>query len=130
MKSTELKAMIKEAVKEAIGEELKEILLEAVRAPKPNQTFYENRMGTPTTDVAAPISQEGGKEKLRENMMNILGRMTPGQDTISMNSSHAQGFGHQPGYAPPASANTTGQGSALPPGEVNMDQIMGLINKK
>lgn len=67
MKSTELKAMIKEAVKEAIGEELKEILLEAVRAPKPNQTFYENRMGTPTTDVATPISQEGGKEKLREN---------------------------------------------------------------
>ena len=34
MKSTELKKMIKDAVKEAIQEELKDILLEAVRAPK------------------------------------------------------------------------------------------------
>ena len=34
MKSTELKNMIKEAVKEAIQEELKDILLEAVKAPK------------------------------------------------------------------------------------------------
>ena len=128
MKSTELKAMIKEAVKEAIGEELKEILLEAIKAPKSNQTFYENRMGTPTTDVAAPISQEGDRKKLRENMMNILGSMNPGQDTISMNSSHAQGFA-SPAYNP-GTANTSAQGSQLPPGEVNMDQIMGLINKK
>ena len=34
MKSTELKKFIKEAVREAIQEELKDILLEAVRAPK------------------------------------------------------------------------------------------------
>ena len=34
MKSSELKNMIKEAVKEAIQEELKDILLEAVKAPK------------------------------------------------------------------------------------------------
>ncbi len=126
MKSTELKKLIKEAVKEAIGEELKEILLEAVKTPK--QTVYENQIGTPTSNVAAPISQEGERKKLRENMMNILGEMNPGQDTISMNSSHAQGFA-PPAYNPGA-ANTAGQGSQLPPGEVNMDQIMGLINKK
>jgi len=34
MKTTELKILIKEAVREAIQEELKDILLEAVRAPK------------------------------------------------------------------------------------------------
>ena len=34
MKSTELKKLIKSAVKEAIQEELKDILLEAVKAPK------------------------------------------------------------------------------------------------
>ena len=34
MKTTELKNLIKEAVREAIQEELKDILLEAVRAPK------------------------------------------------------------------------------------------------
>ena len=128
MKSTELKSMIKEAVKEAIQDELKEILLEAVRAPKPNQTFYENRMGTPTTDVAAPMPVED-KKKLRESMMNVLGGMKPGQDSISMNSSHAQGFA-APAYNPGAGANTAGQGSALPPGDVNLNQIMGLINRK
>jgi hypothetical protein len=34
MKPSELKSFIKEAVREAIQEELKDILLEAVRAPK------------------------------------------------------------------------------------------------
>lgn len=126
MKSTELKTLIKEAVKEAIGEELKDILLEAIKAPK--QTVYESKIGTPTSNVAAPVSQEGERKKLRENMMNILGGMNPGQDTISMNSSHAQGFA-APAYTP-GTTNTSAQGSQLPPGEVNMDQIMGLINKK
>jgi hypothetical protein len=39
-------------------------------------------------------------------------------------------FGAQPGYRPPATINTAGEGSALPAGEVNLDQIMGLIKKK
>jgi hypothetical protein len=34
MKTTDFKNLIKEAVREAIQEELKDILLEAVRAPK------------------------------------------------------------------------------------------------
>jgi hypothetical protein len=34
MKSTDFKKIIKEAVREAIQEELKDILLEAVKAPK------------------------------------------------------------------------------------------------
>ena len=49
---------------------------------------------------------------------------------ISMTSNDALGFGAQPGYRPPATVNTAGEGSALPAGEVNLDQIMGLINKK
>ena len=32
--------------------------------------------------------------------------------------------------SPPATANTFGEGSALPAGEVNLDQIMSLISKK
>ena len=43
---------------------------------------------------------------------------------ISANSSHAQ-----PSYTPPASANTMGEGSSLPGGEVSLDQIMGLMTK-
>ena len=42
MKPSELKSFIKEAVREAIQEELKDILLEAVRAPKlPIQETYQ-----------------------------------------------------------------------------------------
>jgi hypothetical protein len=122
MKSTELKAMIKQAVKEAIGEELKDILLEAVKAHKsPVQSMNEN-----LTSRVETVPSPSAKEKYA----SLLNSMGPGQSQISMNSSNAQAFGASPGYTPPASANTTGQGSALPPGEVNMDQIMGLINKK
>ena len=122
MKSTELKAMIKEAVKEAIGEELREILLEAVKAPKSTAQPVTENLGSNLETTPTPIA--------KERYASLLNGMGPGQDSISMNSTHAQGFGQQPGYRPPASANTAGQGSALPPGEVNMDQIMGLINKK
>lgn len=121
MKSTELKAMIKEAVKEAIGEELREILLEAVKAPKSTpQPVTENLK--PVTATPTPMA--------KEKYASLLNGIGSGQTSISMNSSHAQGFGQVPGYTPPPSANTTGQGSALPPGEVNMNQIMGFINKK
>lgn len=116
--------MIKEAVKEAIQDELKEILLEAVKSSK-TPGVYEQQTPAPT---ATPMPKED-KKKLRENMMNVLGGMKPGQDSISMNSSHAQGFA-APAYNPGAGANTAGQGSALPPGDVNLNQIMGLINKK
>jgi|TARA_R110000822_G_scaffold42367_6_gene115345 hypothetical protein len=115
MKPSELQKLIKEAVKEAIAEELKDILLEAIRAPK-QQIVTEAR----------EIDNNGDDRlKLRENMMNILGDM----GGISMNSSHAQSFTGAPGYTPSPSANTAAQGSALPPGEVNMDQIMGFIKK-
>tara|TARA_R110000782_G_scaffold153805_1_gene246237 strand:+ start:344 stop:709 length:366 start_codon:yes stop_codon:yes gene_type:complete len=121
MKSTELKAMIKEAVKEAIGEELKEILLEAVKAPKSTAQLTHQPIAE---NLATP------NPATKEKYASLLSGMGPGQTSLSMNSSHAQGFGQTPGYTPPASSNTTGQGSSLPPGEVNMNQIMGFINKK
>jgi hypothetical protein len=35
----------------------------------------------------------------------------------------------QPAYVPPP-VNTTGEGSSLPPGEVSLDQIMGIMTNK
>ena len=78
MKLSQLKTIVKDAVKEAIQEEMKDILIEAVRAPK--QTVYENRMGTPTTDVAAPspmnpVAQtpmsEDKRMVMKENIQNV-----------------------------------------------------------
>jgi len=132
MKLSQLKTIVKEAVKEAIQEEMKDILLEAVRSPK--QTVYENRMGTPTTDVAAPSPMnptmqtplpENDRVKLKENMMNVLNGMLPGNDgTINANSSMVS----QPLQV--TSTDTMSSNGSLPAGEVNMDQIMGLMNKR
>ena len=128
MKLSQLKSIVKDAVKEAIQEEMKDILMEAVRSPK--QTVYENRMGTPTTNVAAPSPMnpvmqsslpETDKATLRENMMNVLDGMRPGANgTLSANTSNV----------PLQVTSTDTMNGSLPQGEVNMDQIMGLMNKR
>jgi len=118
MKSTELKKLIKEAVKEAIGEEMRDILLEAVKTPR--QAVTEHQI--PSVDTS---HQESNLQETRSRYADVLnGMVNENSRTISMNSSHAQG------YAPQPATNTTAQGSALPPGEVNMDQIMGFISKR
>ena len=128
MKLSQLKTIVKDAVKEAIQEEMKDILLEAVRVPK--QTVYENRMGTPTTNVATPsptnpVMQsslpETDKVKLRENMMGVLDSMRPGANgTLNANTNNV----------PLQVTSTDTMNGSLPQGEVNMDQIMGLMNKR
>ena len=120
------KKLIKEAVREAIQEELKDILLEAVRAPKTIvQESYVQPVQTLASNPTAPSIN--ARDKYKE----LLGGMMESRNgNISMTSNDALGFGAQPGYRPPASANTTGEGSSLPPGEVNLDQIMGLISKR
>jgi hypothetical protein len=123
MKTTELKKLIKGAVKEAIQEELKEILLEAVRAPRiggtaaPSPVMESTMMGTPTTNVAQPTNPPLTEQEKREAYKNILGDMA-----APLNSSKAQGtFQPQGGY-------DVANGS-LPGGNVGMDQIMGLMKK-
>ncbi len=130
MKLSQLKTIVKDAVKEAIQEEMKDILLEAVRVPK--TTVYENKMGTPTTDVAAPSPSnpvmqsslpETDKVKLRENMMNVLGGMMPGANgTLNATSANVP--------LQVGSGDTTSPNGSLPNGNVSMDQIMGLMNSK
>ena len=127
MKVSQLKTIVKEAVKEAIQEEIKDILLEAVKSPK--QTIYENRTGTPTTDVAPPIPSptnpvaKKSKEEIRENYMKVLGGMMPGANgTISANTNNVP--------LQVTNTDTTSPNGALPQGNVSMDQIMGLMNSK
>ena len=122
------KKLIKEAVKEAIQEEMKDILLEAVRAPK---TVIQESYAAPVQTLAGNSTPAPNSTNAREKYRDLLtGMMESKNGNLSMGSNDAIGFGVQPGYRPPASVNTTGEGSSLPPGEVNLDQIMGLINKK
>jgi len=131
MKLSQLKTIVKEAVKEAIQEEMKDILMEAVRSPK--QTVYENRMGTPTTDVAAPCPMNpvaqtpmstDNRMAMRENIQNVLGGMMPGANgtmQANTNSMPLQMNGNM---------DTTSPNGSLPQGEVGMSQIMGLMKGK
>ena len=130
MKLSQLKTIVKEAVKEAIQEEMKDILLEAVRSPK--QTVYENRMGTPTTDVAAPspmnpVAQQPMPEDkriaMKENIQSVLGGMMPGANgTLSATTADVP--------LQMTSGDTTSPNGSLPQGNVSMDQIMGLMQSK
>ena len=111
MKSTEFKKLIKEAVKEVFQEELKDILLEAVRAPKigntaaPYQVMESKNQSTPTMNSL----------EQREAYQNILGGMSQGFTTNQV----------------PQKFNPTGglPGGDLPAGEVDMSQIMSIMGK-
>jgi hypothetical protein len=127
MKPSELKSFIKDAVREAIQEELKDILLEAVRAPKaPTHEVYQaNPITLPSTPAQTPQKSAAERKAMMES---IMGDMRRGQDTLSFNSADARGMGVtantlqvSPGM------NTSGEGSKLPEGNVGLDMIMGLM---
>jgi len=105
MKSQVFKSLVKEAVKEAIQEELKEILLEAVKSPK--QTVVEERI------TEGPSMSSNEKRAAFENIMGDMKAQFTSQNV-------SQPFSPQ-GAMP---------GGDLPSGEVNMNQIMGLLNSK
>lgn len=109
MKQNALKSLIKQAVKEAIQEELKDILLEAVRSPK--QIVVENTQ--PQKVVEGPSISSNEK---RDAYKNIMGDMR-----AQLTSQNVPKPFNPQGGAP---------GMDLPAGEVNMDQIMGLMNGK
>ena len=111
MKQNALKLLIKQAVREAIQEELKDILLEAVKSPK--QTVVEHIQPSSQKIVEGPTMSS--KEK-RAAYQNILGDMQA--QFTSQNV--PQPFNPQ-GAMP---------GGDLPSGEVNINQIMGLMNSK
>ena len=112
MKQEALKKIIKQAVKEAIQEEIKDILLEAVRAPR--QTVVESIQ--PQKIVDKPVMDS--KEK-RAAYQNILGDMK-----ASFGTQHVE----QP-LQMSGKIDTTSPNGRLPEGNVSMDQIMNLMSK-
>ena len=130
MKPSELKSFIKEAVREAIQEELKDILLEAVRAPKaPIQEAYQ--MHPVTVNATTTQTPQKSSAEKRAMMESIMGDMRRGQDTLSFTSADARGMGVTANTLQVAPGmNTSGEGSSLPAGNVGLDMIMGLMGKK
>lgn len=119
MKLDILRKIIREEVKGAIQEELKDLLLEAIRTPK--QVVETQTYTTPpsipfTNTTTSTVS----KEQLRENYRNILG-----ETAASFNTSQVGKPLQLTGTMDTASPN-----GKLPEGEVPMNMIMGLMNKK
>lgn len=118
MKTDALKKLIKEAVKEAIQDELKDILLEAVRSNKQpiresyqvsdDRTLTFNSNNVPRTPIDT-----------KKAYMDILGDMAKGPETGLSGEFKVNG-----------PMNTMAEGSALPQGQLGLDQIMGLIGGK
>jgi len=117
MKTDALKKLIKEAVREAIQDELKDILLEAVRSnkqplkesyiPSDNKTLNFTSNNVPKTPI-----------NTKQAYMDILGDMAKGPKS-----------GLEGEFKVAGPINTMSEGSALPDGQLGLDQIMNLINK-
>lgn len=122
MKAGDFKKMIKEAVKEVFQEEMRDILLEAVKSPRvPVGTGGYGSVTEAKASTGTTTLSEASRQAFRDMMGGNFS--TKGQDTFTFNTNNIQ-----PAYTPPP-ISTTGEGSALPAGEVNLDQIMGLMSK-
>jgi len=114
MKTTELKNLIKEAVKEAIHEELKDILLEAVRAPK---TIVQESIRDTYAQPHIEKPKQLTVQERRDMFSGMLDEMQMGGVATSQ---YANNFN-------PTPVDTIN--GALPEGQVGLDQIMALMNK-
>lgn len=115
MKPSDFKKIIKEAVREAIQEELKDILLEAVRAPKTivTESLKDNYAQPHLSNPKKLTPQE------RQSMFGgILEEMQGGGAATTAYTGNFQSNG------PVDAVN-----GALPEGSVGLDQIMALMNK-
>jgi putative lipoic acid-binding regulatory protein len=123
MKLDILRKIIREEVKGAIQEELKDLLLEAIRTPKPvveTQTYNPTSTAGYLSPSTSTSTSTVSKEQLRENYRNILG-----ETAASFNTSQVGKPLQMNGSIDTASPN-----GRLPDGEVSMNMIMGLMNKK
>ena len=115
MKLDALRKIIREEVKGAIQEELKDILLEAVRAPK--NVVVESQS---TQQVAPPVNTQLAAQQKAQLQEALRNTMAPDMNFTSQNV-------QQPLRV--TSTDTMSPNGKLPEGDVSMDQIMGLMNK-
>jgi len=115
MKPSEFKKIIKEAVKEAIQEELRDILLEAIKSPKPVVTES-------VQDTYAQPAVSKPKQLTAEERRNMFAGMLGEMQTGGVANTSYQGTVNPMG--PVDTIN-----GALPEGQVGLDQIMSMMNK-
>ena len=97
---------------------MREILIEAVKSPKMPIGASGHGVVAETRTTTGTVS-----EASRAAYRSMLGDMFNPNGAATFTTAQTT-----PAYTPPP-ISTTGEGSALPAGEVNLDQIMGLMNK-
>ena len=115
MKPSDFKKIIKEAVREAIQEELKDILLEAVRAPK---TIVTESLKDTYAQPHLTNPKKLSPQERQAMFGGILEEMQGGGAATTAYAGQFQSNG------PVDAVNGT-----LPEGSVGLDQIMALMNK-
>jgi hypothetical protein len=123
MKPSEFKTLIKEAVKEAFQEELKEILLEAVKAPK-GTSIGNGGYGTVTEskDTYAQPHLNNPKQLSPLERRNMFAGMIE-----EMQNGGVANTAYQGTVNPLQPVDTIN--GALPEGQVGLDMIMNLMKK-
>ena len=96
-------------------EELVSSLVEVLQTQKSPITSNADKLG-----LKESIRSKTPKPNFKFTTENIQSLVSPMQPAL-----HSQ-----QGYNPPAGVNTVGEGSTLPPGEVNLDQIVNLMSGK
>ena len=120
MKADAFKKLIKEAVKEVFDSELKELLFEALKA---NRTPIVETYQPPTAHTGAQKtvnSTTAPATNVKKSYMEILNEMQEGPKN-PMDGEFRM---------PTGEVNTISEGSALPEGQLSLDQIMKLTGGK
>jgi hypothetical protein len=117
MKLEKFKQIIKEAVKEAMVEALLEIkITPTVDSNKVKKIMENMNIETPQVNISSnPIM----------DVLNITKKTMTNNDYQSIGNFNSSDVAAP--FNPGAGVNTVAEGSALPSGEVNMDQIMSLL---
>jgi len=124
MKPNEFKKMIKDAVKEAIQEELRDIILEAVKAPKgtPVGVGGYGTVNESLRDTYAQPHIEQPKQLTAAERRNMFSNIMEDMQNGGIANTAYQGT-----IKPAGNVDTIN--GALPEGQVGLDQIMNLMNK-
>jgi hypothetical protein len=123
MKTDILKKFIKEAVKEAIQEELKDILLEAVKAPKiPVGVGGYGTVNESIKDTYAQPHIEKPKQLTPAERQAMFGGIL---EEMQLGTPATTAYNGQ--FQPQGPVDAIN--GALPEGSVGLDQIMALMNK-
>ena len=116
MKTAEFKKLIKESVREVFQEELKTLLLEAIKVPIISERQFQTKI---SQSPIVPLNEEISDSDIRNNIREMYAN--------KMNGALTTGDLQKSSFIP-RPVNTVGEGSALPEGEVGLDQITKLMN--